>query len=79
MLAKRPKSLFTIFRRSLQKLMKTVRAEHFDKLSTGLSKHERLFASLRWFYSPFDKLRACPVLDTGANVTPADEMTVNRF
>ena len=29
--------------------------------------------------SPFDKLRACPVLDTGANVVRADKMIVNRL
>ena len=45
----------------------------------SLSKHERLLANLRQFYSPFDTLRACPVLDTGANVARVDEMIVNRL
>ena len=56
--------------------MKTVRAEGCAK---PLSKNERLFANLRRFYSPFDKLRACSVLDTGANVARADEMIVNSL
>ena len=56
--------------------MKTVRAEGRAK---PLSKHERLFAKLQRFYTPFEKLRACPVLDTGANVASADEMIVNRL
>ena len=48
--------------------MKTVRAEGCAK---PLSKHERLLANLRQFYSPFDKLRA--------NVARVDEMIINRL
>ena len=36
-----------------------------------MSKHERLFANLQRFYTPFDKLRA--------NAASADEMIVNRL
>ena len=71
------KSLFTI---SLEGgstgLMKTVRAEGCAK---PLSKHERLLANLQRFYTPFDMLRACPVLDTGANFASADEMIIDRL
>ena len=37
----------------------------------SLSKHERLFANLRQFPSPFDKLRA--------NVARVDKAIVNRL
>ena len=45
----------------------------------ALSKHEKLFASFPQFPSPFDKLRACSVADTGANVARADKAIVNRL
>ena len=37
----------------------------------SLSKYERLFANVRRFHAPFDKLRA--------NVPRADKAIVNRF
>ena len=42
------------------------------------SKYERRFTNFSRSHSPFDRLRACPVPDTGANVSRPCMKIVNR-